>query len=251
LRAPREVSLRSSASLLEAGADATPYLGLLGGFEFSAGAQPVALPPHVQRLLAFLALQGRPLHRAYVAGRLWIDLSQDRAHGSLRTTLWRMRRLSCPAVEATSTHLALAATVSVDAREFEACTDRVLHHATPPWSGDVELLAQPAELLPDWYDDWVIHERERLRQLRLLALEVAAERLIHAHRYAEAAFAALTARATDPLRESACRLLVRSYLAEGNAAEALHQIDAFRAQLQLELGLEPSAQMQDLRRAIT
>lgn len=246
-----DVSLRSPVvGLLDADDDPMLRLGLLGGFEFFARGQPIGLPLHVQRLLAFLALQGRPLHRTYVAGRLWIDLSQERAHGSLRTTLWRVRRL-CPAVEATSTHLALAAEVAVDAHEFEASAERVLQHATPPRGKDVRVLVQSAELLPDWYDDWVIQERERLRQLRLLALEAAGERLIHEHRPAEASIAALAAVSTDPLRESACRLLVRADLAEGNAAEALRHIEDFRAELQLKLGLEPSAQLQELLRAIT
>ena len=157
----------------------------------------------------------------------------------------------CSAVEATSTHLALDAAVAVDAREFEACAERVLQHGTPPRSRDVKILVQSAELLPDWYDDWVIQERERLRQLRLLALEAAGERLIRERRASEASIAALAAVSTDPLRESACRLLVQADLAEGNAAEAIRHIEDFRTQLQRELGLEPSAQLQELLRAIT
>jgi DNA-binding SARP family transcriptional activator len=156
----------------------------------------------VQRLLAFLALKGRPLHRAYIAGRLWIDHSQEHADGCLRTTLWRMGQLPCPVVDVTSRHLALAADVVVDARELEACIERVLHNGAAPLSGDIDLLIQAAELLPDWYDDWVFHERERLRQLRLVALEAAGEGLIGEGRYSDAAVAALAATASDPFPES-------------------------------------------------
>src|SRR5205807_1162524 len=134
-------------------------LGLLGGFELRAGARPVRLPLHVQRLLAFLALQGRPLHRAYVAGRLWSELSQERAHACLRTTLWRMRRLPRPLVEATSTHVALAGAVTVDTRELEACAERALRNGDVPVGEDVDRLIRRADLLPDWYDDWLVQER--------------------------------------------------------------------------------------------
>jgi len=213
------------------------------------GGQPVRLPRHVQRLVAFLALQSRPLHRVYVAGRLWIDLSQEHAHGCLRTTLWRMGPLPGPVVEVTSTHLALAGAVVVDARQLEACAERVLHNGAPARS-DFDLLTQAAELLPDWYDDWVLPERERLRQLRLVALEAAGEGLIGEQRYSEAAIAALAAVGSDPLRESAYRLLIRSYLAEGNAAEALRQFTVFRAQLRRKLDLEPSPRMEELVRQI-
>ena len=245
------MSLRRPVGLAEAHRDFAPGLGLLGGFELQAQARAVRAPLHVQRLLAFLALQSRPLHRAYVAGRLWIDLSQEHAHGCLRTTLWRMGRMGCPVVEVTSTHLALAPAVAVDVRELEACAERVLHDGAPAMSDDVDLLTRAAELLPDWYDDWVLQERERLRQLRLVALEAAAEGLIVVRRYSEAAIAALAAVGSDPLRESSCRLLIRSHLGEGNAAEALHHFDVFRTELQRLHGLEPSPQMQELIQEIS
>ena len=182
---------RRSMSLRHAGSHAvgTPpiRLELLGGFELRAQGRSVRPPLQVQRLLAFLALQGgRPLHRAYVAGRLWIDLSQDHAHASLRTTLWRMRRAGCPVVDVTSTHVAIAPSVTVDVHELEACAGRVLQADAPATSQDLYLLAHAEELLPDWYQDWVLQDRERLHQLRVVALEAAAEALIVVRRYADA-----------------------------------------------------------------
>jgi DNA-binding SARP family transcriptional activator len=245
------MSLRLEPGLADADQESTLRLGLLGGFELRAGAQAARLPLHVQRLLAFLALQGRPLHRAYVAGRLWIELNQEHAHGCLRSTLWRMGDLPCRVVDVTSTHLALAPGVAVDARELEGAAERVLHDGGPPAAEDADCLTGAAELLPDWYDDWVLQERERLRQLRLLALEAAGDRLIDAGRYSEAAIVALAAVGSDPLRESSYRLLIRSYLGEGNVAEALRQFAVFRAQLRSDLGLEPSAQIEALIQAVS
>jgi DNA-binding SARP family transcriptional activator len=204
------------------------------------------LPPHTQKLVAFLALQDRPLHRAYVAGRLWIDYDQDHAHRCLRTTLWRIRLLSVRVVEATSTHLAIDPSVAADVRELETRADHILNGDPLPRRGELRRLAQCRELLPDWYDDWIPHERERFRQLRLLALEVAGTALIAAERYTEASIAALAAIGADPLRESAYRLLIESYLGVGNVAEAVRQFDVFRTQLRKELGLEPSPQIQEL-----
>lgn len=223
-----------------------PSLILLGGFVLETNEPCAALPLHVQKLVAFLALQGRPLHRAYVAGRLWLEHDQDHAHGCLRTTLWRLSLLPFSVIEATNTHLALDSSVSVDARDVEACARHVLSTHTLPDNGLIDRLAQGGELLPDWYDDWIPQERERLRQLRLLALESAGDRLIAAGRYTEASLAALAAVRTDPLRESAYRLLIRSYLGVGNVAEALRQFGVFRCRLKLELGLEPSSEMREL-----
>jgi DNA-binding SARP family transcriptional activator len=229
----------------------TGRLCLLGGFELLARGAPQQPPVHVQRLVAFLALQRHPLQRAYVAGHLWFELSQEHANGCLRSTIWRMSRYPQPLVEATSTHLALDASVSVDARELDATAQRVIRSNGTPAGEDVDCLARADDLMPDWYDDWVLQERDRLRQIRLLALEAASESLIGARRYAEGAIAALAVVDTDPLRESAYRLLIRAYVGNGNIAEALHQFAIFRARLSRALGLEPSPQMLELVSRIT
>jgi DNA-binding SARP family transcriptional activator len=238
LPARKDTSLRPFATL-----------SLIRGFELWVGT-PLRVPLNAQRLVAFLALQRRPLHRAYVAGRLWLDLSQDHAFGCLRTTLWRLGRLPCDVVDATSTHLALRPTIAVDVHELEASAARAFSSESPLRRTDLECLARHGELLPDWYDDWVLEERERLRQVRLLALEAACNGLIGAGLHAEAARAALAAVASDPLRESSYRLLIRAYLGEGNVAEALRQFAVFRAEMERAFGLAPSGHMEQLVRGL-
>lgn len=50
---------------------------LLGGFDLSHAGKAIPLPTSAGRLVAFLALRGRPLSRAHVAGNLWLDASQE------------------------------------------------------------------------------------------------------------------------------------------------------------------------------
>ena len=99
------------------------------------------------------------------------------------------------------------------------------------------------ELLPGWYDDWVLPERARLRQLRVYTLEALAGKLAAAGRCGEALQAAYGAVRAEPLRESAYRLVMRVHVTEGNAAEALRTYHAFREILEAELGVAPSEQM--------
>jgi DNA-binding SARP family transcriptional activator len=200
----------------------------------------------VQRLVAFLALFPRPLHRAYVAGRLWLDASQEHAFGSLRVAVWCLRRCDPPIIEASPTHVALARSVRVDTHELRACSERVLREPGPVAPRDVDQLVRAGDLLPDWYDDWVLAERERLLQLRLLALETAAENLLSDGRYTEAEIAARAALTAEPLRETACLLLMRVCLELGNAAEASNCFRRFRSLLWQELQLEPSQRAQQL-----
>ena len=84
--------------------------------------------------------------------------------------------------------------------------------------------------------------RERLRQLRLHALEAAAAQLSALGSYGLALDAALTALRADPLRESAHRAVIRVHLAEGNVAEARRAFRQCRLLLRRELHVEPSPQ---------
>jgi DNA-binding SARP family transcriptional activator len=77
------------------------------------------------------------------------------------------------------------------------------------------------ELLPDWYDECVLIEREHLRELRVHTLELVCERLTQQRRCSEAVEVALTAIAEDPLRKSARPALISVYVAEGNCAKAI------------------------------
>jgi DNA-binding SARP family transcriptional activator len=223
-------------------------LGLLDGFELRQDGRIVRLPLSAQRLVAFLALHARPLRRLYVAGTLWLDSSQDSANANLRTALWRLRRPGCMLVDATPSELALANGISVDLRDAHQRAQRVLSHDAHPH--DVGELAEAGDLLPDWYDDWLIIERERFRQLRLHALETLADDLAASGRFAAATDAALAALSGEPLRESAHRTLIRLHLAEGNAAEALRQYRVYCSLLRAALNLDPSPSMQALVRGV-
>jgi DNA-binding SARP family transcriptional activator len=225
-------------------------VSLLGGFEYRHGDEAVSLSPGAQRLVAFLALQERPLQRVHVAGTLWIDSTEDHANASLRTALWRVQSLRPALVDRTSTHLALAGSIPVDAREIAALAHRVLAGGRLG-PDDVSRLAGARVLLPDWYDDWVVIERERLRQLCLHALEQLSADARARGRFAQATQAGLGAVALEPLRESAHRVVIEAYLAEDNASEALHHYRLFERLLESKLGLQPSPRLQELVRVLT
>ncbi|XUL93960.1 AfsR/SARP family transcriptional regulator [Streptomyces galilaeus] len=101
-------------------------------------------------------------------------------------------------------------------------------------------LLRAGELLPGWDEDWVLFERERLRQLRLHALDAVAHQLLGQGMHALALEAALESVRAEPLRESAHRAVVAVHLAEYNVLEAARHYRAFRALLRDELGIEPS-----------
>jgi DNA-binding SARP family transcriptional activator len=107
-------------------------------------------------------------------------------------------------------------------------------------------LARAGELLPEWDDEWLAPERERVRQLRLHALERFGERLAEQGSYGRAVAIGLALVADDPLRESGRRVLIRAHAGEGNLHEAMVQYRAYRDVMREELDIEPSPQMEAL-----
>jgi DNA-binding SARP family transcriptional activator len=219
---------------------------LLDGFTVQLrGTGPTSaldLPRAVQRLIAHVSLSGRPARTA-IAGKLWPDVTEEHAHGSLRSSLWRVQKVLPGLITASGGTLSIAQDVRVDVHELTEWAQKALDPccaADGITAGDLGL---PGELLPGWYDDWVLLERERLRQLRMHALEALAEKYASEARYGEAVQAAYAAMRAEPLRESAHRTVVRVHLAEGNVAEAVRAYESFQSMLADEIGAAPTQQM--------
>jgi DNA-binding SARP family transcriptional activator len=212
---------------------------LLDGFRVLADGGEAALPMNAQRLVAHLGLAVRP-HRCLVAGTLWPTVTDRRAQGSLRSTLWRLEQTYPGLVRSVQGGMHLAPEVRVDARELVCWARRVLDPAEAVDCHGGPDLASRSELLPGWYEDWVLIERERLHQLRIHALEALAHKLAREGRFGEALEAAHGAGRCEPLRESVQRITIRIHLAEGNIAEALRTYDRFAQLLRAQLGLQPS-----------
>ena len=223
-----------------AAAPVSIHLGLMRGFTLTEGQQPLSVPLSAQRVIAFVALRNRPTLRPYVAEMLWLDASQDRAMANLRSALWRLRQPGTTIVESDGEYLSLSRSVSVDVVDFVAWAHRLLAGETAVSAGRIDSAADAGDLLPDWYDDWVLIERERLRQLRLHVLERGCVELTAAGDFGRAIELGLAAIADEPLHESGHAALINAHLCEGNRAEALRQFDAYARLMRDELSLEPA-----------
>jgi DNA-binding SARP family transcriptional activator len=231
------------------GPDGDFIVVLLGGFGLLCGSAVLSIPRASQRLVAFLALHGGMVRRAAVAGTLWPDASEDRAHVNLRQALARLQHRARKALVASKLELGLAEGVMVDLHRARTLARRLLDPAVTPEQSELGTAAVrvlSGELLPDWYDDWVLLEAEDWRQLRLHALEGLAGRLAAAGHCAEAVGAACAAVRADPLRESARASLIRVHLAEGNQSEAVREFARYQALLHVDLGLEPTVRLRQL-----
>jgi len=207
------------------------------------------VPDGSKRLLVFVALSTGRVDRRYAAGSLWPDGSDERAAGNLRSALWRLKCAGIDVVDSDKCTLGMRKGTVVDVGVLGEWTARLVDGSAT--QNDLCLLNwrwDTLDLLPGWYDDWVIFERERLRQRLLHALEALSRRLIEVNRCAEAVDAAISAVSADPLRESANRVLIEAHLAEGNLIEAHRAFERYRDSVRRELGVEPGEQLASLVR---
>ena len=232
----------------------TSTLHLLNGFRLVHRGRRVPLPVSAQRVVVFLAVRGIPLRRSYVAGTLWPESSEERATASLRSALWRLRQPGCSLVEADAAETWLGPGVRVDLHAAVELARGILGGRPHLAPREVEraLALLTSDLLLDWWDDdWVTIERESFRQLRLHALEAMCEQLIEGGALGAAVRAGLAAVDGEPLRESAHRVLIKAYAAEGNPGEVIRQYRWCRQILLDELGVAPSSEMEELIRLLS
>ena len=238
------VAHRTSSLVFEAQPNQAPVLHVFGGPHVTLGARRLEVPEGSKRLLVFVALHRGRVERRHAAGTLWPIGDDGRAAGNLRSALWRLRGAGIDLLAADKWSLALCDEVVVDVHVVSSWAGRLIDGT----ASDADLAVSPwwvdaLDLLPGWYDDWALVERERMRQRVLHALEALSRRLVSAVRCAEAVEAAMLAVSAEPLRESAQRALIEAHLAEGNWVEGWRVYQAYRDLLRRELDVEPSTDL--------
>ncbi len=212
---------------------------LLGGFEVRAAGRFLELPRAAERLVAYLALQEATPSRCRVATTLWPDASEERSLGCLRSALWRVRTASRTLLQQGPNRLGLGAQTFVDTAEL---TRGAVDADDRRWE-DIPLNHFGAELLPDWDEEWVLIERERLRQISLCGLEALSRQHLASGRIPRAVETAWRAITLEPLQESAHQALIDAHLALGNVGEAVRSLRSLQVILRRELGIEANTEL--------
>lgn len=227
---------------------------LLGSLNLRWNEEP--LPPiqttKARSLFAYLVLNREATHsRAVLAGLFWPDMPEEKARRRLRQALWHIARVVNrlplgPYLLREGDLVSFNTTLPywVDVDEFELLSQ-----------GGVEEMAQAValyrgQLLPEVFDDWVVTDRERLRERWLGLLE----RLALAYRdrgeLHVAAEVCRTLLKADPWHEPAARLLMHLLADLGRKGEALQVYFDLCDRLQADLRITPSAETTALYRKL-
>ncbi len=222
-------------------------LFLFGGFRLeSDGLELFLATRKIQALLAYLVLQPQAHTREKLAARFWGDVTDEQARNSLRNALPHVRRVlgaNALLVDRATVQLNPDTELWVDVREFERASFSGAASEKPALSEPKELQSRIAlyrgDLLADWYDDWVLEERERLQRVYLNLLLQLTQAYRARGEYAKAIETAQRLVQHEPTEEQAYQHLMFCYHALGERAAALAAYEKCVKMLHHELGVEP------------
>ncbi|MET0737294.1 MAG: BTAD domain-containing putative transcriptional regulator, partial [Acidimicrobiales bacterium] len=232
---------------------------LRGTVGVSEAGHPVALGGAQQRrvLAAFLAESGVVVSADRLVEAVWPDGSAP--EGARRTAMSYVSRLRSAIgadhlVTRDNGYVLELGEATYDAAEFEALLAEarrlVGEEAVPAYDAALALWSGRA-FGDDGNEWWLQPVAARLEELRLLAEEDRAERLIDCGRHAEAVVDLDRLVTEQPLRERFVDLLMRALYLAGRQAEALRAFQRFRDYLAEETGLLPSDALVLLEQRIT
>lgn len=217
-------------------------LQALGAWAVTRDGVEVTLPPRDQRLVALLLIEGRR-PRSVLAARLWPDAPDARASANLRSATLDLRRRAPGLVESVAGTLGLGGAVESDLARLRRLLRR---RRAAGLVEEAEVLVQVEELLPGWYEDWVVAEREHLHEGVLDRIHHVVQGLVEVEAAGHALPLVRTAIQLEPMRESAHRALAQIHLLSGDRVAAWQVYAGFRQRSVREFGVSPSSRFEEL-----
>jgi DNA-binding SARP family transcriptional activator len=225
--------------------------GLLKGIEASKD----------QELLSYLLIhRDRPHSREALASLLWGETSTEKSKKYLRQALWHLHAalnsngngtdvlmvdhdwlslnpLSDLWTDVSDFERAFTGAEGVAGRQLDPEKATALKDAVTLYSDD---------LLPGYYQDWVLFERERLQNMYLLMLDKLIVYLQFHGDYEVAQGYCATILRYDPARERTHRQMMHLYSLAGDRTSALRQFERCALALKQELGVRPERKTVEL-----
>lgn len=225
---------------------------LLGQFDVRVDSKRVVISSRAgQSLLAYLLLTAGISHRRErLAGLFWPDTSDENARHSLRQELWRVRKVLSRFDPTTEYILAEELTVTFNPQADYwldvAQLDRSVATDDPLADLSNQLALYRGELLPGFYDEWIVYEREHVQVLFEDKMKHLLELLCQEQRWANVLEWAERWITTGQTPEPAYRALMAAYAASGDRSKVTATFERCQAALDRELGVKPSDETRSL-----
>ena len=221
----------------------------------------------VRGLFAYLAChRRRALTRERLATLLWGEKADEAARRNLRQALHNLRTVFSEfgdpdkIIMVSPTELQIHPDLDcwVDVEEFGLATQRGLRAEGPdPYQLSTAARLYTGDFLAGFlvkdspgFEEWVVGEQERLREVAIDAYAALIEHYLQRGEYHLGIQYARRLVAIDPLSERAHRQMMRLCALSGRRTRALAQFEKLRNLLQAELAVEPVEETTQLYRSI-
>jgi DNA-binding SARP family transcriptional activator/predicted ATPase len=247
-------------------------LSVLGEFQVLIDDVPISTfeSDKVRALLAYLAVEaGSPHRRETLVGLLWPDSPEDVARHNLSQALFNLRlalgdhtaKLPYLLITRDAIQFNRQSNYSLDLDQFNACFDAWEKSqererggaSTIPTELEQMVKLYRGEFLKHFsigdslgFEDWILVQRESLRQRVLDALTYLANEYELRGDFQIARHYALRQLEMDPWREEAHYQIMRVLALDGQRSAALAQYETCKRVLAEELGVEPSTKTDEL-----
>jgi DNA-binding SARP family transcriptional activator len=237
------------------------YFGILGPLVVRAADGDVVIGASKPRalLVRLLLDANRPVPADRLIHDIWDGEPPRSAAQTLQTYVSQLRKAlgTDRVVTEAGGYRVVVGDGELDARQFESLIAEGRHalsagdaaRAVPLLRKGVALW-RGAPLADATGADWAAAEVARLDELRLVATECVLDAQLELGDTRGVVADAEAAVTHDPLREHLWALLITALYREGRQADALRAYQRIRRQLDEELGIEPSTELQELERRV-
>ncbi|KAA3664779.1 MAG: hypothetical protein DWQ04_03955, partial [Chloroflexi bacterium] len=227
---------------------------LFGGLQIKKNGLPITgfISSKVPALLIYLAFTQRPCQRDALAALLWGEMTETDAKNNLRQALTNLRKLvnSHLIIMRDSVAFNTAVSYTLDTIDFESClqtsraqtNQRFVHLAKAAALYQGDLLAGFFVRDAPEFEEWLLAQRVRYRELALHTLHTLTENHLNRGEYGRAIDSATRLLALDAWREEAHCQLMLAMVRSGQRRAALAQYEACCRLLDQELGVAPSSE---------
>src|SRR5215216_4246823 len=219
---------------------------LIGKFEIKCDGKPVIIASRLaQSLFAYLIINaGTSYRREKLAGMFWPDTTEEKSRAYLRHELWTIRKVLPSNQFLLSDDFSVAFDSSADYWLDRDALEKLADAASADESM-AALAVYQGELLPGFYEDWIILEREHLQSVYEQKMARLLEMLEKEKRWHEVLEWAERWISVGQGPEAAYRALMIAYVALGDLAKLASSYERC-VQVLRALDLEPSEQTRAL-----
>jgi two-component SAPR family response regulator len=208
-------------------------------------------------LKAIIACGGRQVSINWLMDELWPDLEGDRAYGTFKVTLFRLRRIVSspkqqhpPWITLKDKKLSISESLcAVDSIIFQnkIKTSKIEINDINEQTAVLDLY-QADFLFEDDSHPWIVHHRNKLRQIYMDGVMALANHCLNSNSLNPALPYLKKALEFDNLNEKIYELLMKTYLRMGLPSQALETFNIAETTLFQNLNIQPGSLLSDLKK---